>query len=575
MTKTSLTRGDPSTSARIRARVLLGRRSHGSTARARRAEPRGERPVGEEPHERVGERARRRPASTSRPVTPSSTGRGCRRRALPTTARPRQKRLDHDTRPSPSERDGSTSTATRRRAPRDLGRRELGAPTSTLPGRSATSGSTTSVRVPSPTIRRRALGDARRCAAPGVGEPVDVLVRARARRRRARPAAPAAASAGGSRNGSRSMNAGNDAAGSTPRVADEPGRVAEIVRTASARRRATSRVAQSPSGAHARARGRAVEPRRGAPVAVDLDDRPPRRCARACGRRGRERPRTAALGEDASAGTASAARARRGRERAEKARPSSRRTPRARRARTSGRRRAPARLADARTRTSSSSASASNFRSRDGVERQPIARAPDHEEPRWLHAPRSASDALHRAGAGHAARRVVATEGAAAARSARAARRRRRTRRSPPRAPSGSPGGTSRPFSPSSTTSGMPPTASRSRASRRERLDDGVREVLPRRGEERRVGRPEERSTSSRGCGPRKRDALVEPEARRHRARAPGRSGPSPSDEQPHVGDTGRGACRSRRRRAGAAAAGRLTAQKSLAPRARGAGPYP
>ena len=98
-------------------------------------------------------------------------------------------------------------------------------------------------------------------------------------------------------------------------------------------------------------------------------------------------------------------------------------------------------------------------------------------------------------------------------RAARGAPRRRRTARSPPPSASRSPGGTSSPFSPSRTTSGTPPTVvAITGQPDGERLDDRVREVLPRRREHRRVGGAEEAQHRSRGDAAEKARARVEPE---------------------------------------------------------------
>ena len=107
------------------------------------------------------------------------------------------------------------------------------------------------------------------------------------------------------------------------------------------------------------------------------------------------------------------------------------------------------------------------------------------------------------------------TEGAAFERSrARSSGSAKKRRIAAARA-AGSPGGTSSPFSPSRTTSGDAAHRGRDHGRPdRQRLDDRVREVLPRRRENRRVGAAEEREHLVAADRAEELDARVEPELR-------------------------------------------------------------
>ena len=117
-----------------------------------------------------------------------------------------------------------------------------------------------------------------------------------------------------------------------------------------------------------------------------------------------------------------------------------------------------------------------------------------------------------------ASRRVTGDRGRRGRREPlRAARPPRRSGGSRRPSAAGSPAGTSRPFSPSVTTSATPPTSRRDhRRADGERLDDRVREVLPatRRGATRRP-RGTARARRSRGSGPRNRTRSPSSSSRR------------------------------------------------------------
>ncbi len=154
------------------------------------------------------------------------------------------------------------------------------------------------------------------------------------------------------------------------------------------------------------------------------------------------------------------------------------------------------------------------------AERQPVARAADEEDARrHAAAARAGSPRADRRPAPARTRRPTAT---AFARSRAASSGVGEEALDRAASASTSPGSTSRPFSPSRTTSATPPvrvaitgvpTASASTTR--------VREVLPRRGEQRRVAGAEELEHAGRGSGPRKR-------AWPRRSSA-ARSGPSPA----------------------------------------------
>ena len=161
---------------RADARRVLGRGRVPLLVARERSLRRAARPAaGRRAPARARPRARRRlPGSTSSASRSSRATSGIPPTRLATIPRPRAI-ASTSTRPRPSEREGSTSTVERSICSDtpDGGSCSM---CSTCSGSSATSSSTTSRRLPSPTITRRASGSSRTTAAPGGREPVDVLV---------------------------------------------------------------------------------------------------------------------------------------------------------------------------------------------------------------------------------------------------------------------------------------------------------------------------------------------------------------------------------------------------------------
>ena len=112
----------------MRAAYCAGVASHGSTAPRAVAPRRSARPGSVTRRSIAAASSVASPGSTSRPSTPSSTRSGIPPVRLPTTPRPRQK-ASITTRPSPSDREGSTSSRRSVQRRRDLGGGERGCPT--------------------------------------------------------------------------------------------------------------------------------------------------------------------------------------------------------------------------------------------------------------------------------------------------------------------------------------------------------------------------------------------------------------------------------------------------------------
>ena len=210
------------------------------------------------------------PGSTSRPLTPSSTRSGMPPTPAPTTGRPRRS-ASITTRPSPSERDGRTSSVARVERGRDSCGRQLAA--STRSARQVGDEPLDDVRSACPCRRSAArAGQPRRREPPGRGEPVDVLVALEhadeERARLARAAAAAAAREGTEVRERREDRRRLDARPRARARACTPRRPHGV----GARRTAARPTRVGDAAPSTRARARAVEPRRRPPVAVHLDD---------------------------------------------------------------------------------------------------------------------------------------------------------------------------------------------------------------------------------------------------------------------------------------------------------------
>ena len=246
-----------STSSRTRRAYSSGVTSHGST-RIRPAAPRRSASArSESTRASASASAPASPGGTSSPVSPSATTSGIPPTRLATTARPRQRGLDHDAAHSLRAR---REDEQRRRVERggDLLRGQRRRPLDAGPAARRRAAAASGASVPWPTTCRAASGTAR----PRGATPPRARRRpcsARARRRRARAEHPGAARRGCAVKGSRSMNAGNSAAGSMPSARTSSVVYALIVLHAvrAAQRAARERVGE---GIEKPPRPRAVEP---------------------------------------------------------------------------------------------------------------------------------------------------------------------------------------------------------------------------------------------------------------------------------------------------------------------------
>ena len=467
------------------------------------------------------------PGSTSRPLRPSSIRSGIPPTREPTHRTRAAERLDHD----PAETFGARRAApasSPRPAPPPRPASTARGPTTPGSGSSATRRSTTSVRVPLPTIRSRASGQVASDAPPGVSQAVDVLVAPRARRRRARPAARAASSADARGRDRDPCRRGRR----RPARRRRRGRARSCSRRSSGPRRragARTRTMRSPSGPSSLRCGEPysrVDVRQSACTStITLRRDRARPCAP-----GAPRDRLVrALGDHrVRAGTLAqlardAVRQRQVEEQAvEPARPERRHEPERRVAGRSPAGALPStctsdRLARARptcargsSRAAAGSASGRRRARAASPGRRPAGRARARRRrgrargapPTEPRRPQAAAAARRRAKNSSIARRerrrVARLDEQAVRAVARRSRRHRRPRRDHRRAD-------------------------------RERLDDRVREVLPGRGEQRRVARRGRgRAPAARGCGPRKR-ARTRGSSSAARRSSAGRSGPSPT----------------------------------------------
>src|SRR5919201_1755153 len=225
-----------STASRSFAAYSSGVDSHGSTLSRARAASRSASSRSLRIRTSASASAPVSPGSTRRPFSPSRTRSGIPPTRVATTGRPRHS-APTTTRPIPSEREGRTSvvaassvTATSAVSSRFV---QL-----VCSERSTTSRSTTSVRVPDPTIRSRVPSTCGAASRHASASPSTFLYSSSTPTKSA--CGRSGSGLGGARNGSRSMKAGKTSAGSSPTSRTSSVVYGETARTASACRSVAS-----------------------------------------------------------------------------------------------------------------------------------------------------------------------------------------------------------------------------------------------------------------------------------------------------------------------------------------------